>query len=138
MKNHPPETFQTEIREIFQSSLLIDENETAFVCQTHPHFKFQVGNININCVIYMSIAVNKRIQEIRMEEHRHSRGKTINFLDNQLYHNYVSMYNVYFEIYLYSDVLVTRKSLCILRISIISVTLIMRTFKGCKQLFITP
>ena len=106
MKNHPPETFQTEIREIFPSSLLIDENETAFVCQTHPHFKFQVGNININCVIYMSIAVNKRIQEIRMEKHRHSRGKTINFLDNQMYQNYVSIYNVYFQIYFYSDALV--------------------------------
>ena len=124
--------------------MLIDENETAFVCQTHPHFKFQVGNININCVIYMSIAVNKRIQEIRMEEHRHSRGKTINFLDNQLYHNYVSMYNVYFQIYFYSDVLVqimsifTLKSLRILKISTISISLMIRTFKGCKQLFIAP
>ena len=84
------------------------KNETAFVCQTHPHFKFQVGNININCVIYMSIAVNKRIQEIRMEEHRHSRGKTINFLDNQMYHKYVSMYNLHFQIYFYSDVLVQK------------------------------
>ena len=39
---------------------------TTFVCQMHPHFKLQVGNINRNFVIYMSIAVNKRNQEIRI------------------------------------------------------------------------
>ena len=39
---------------------------TTFVCQMHPHFKLQVGNINRNFVIYMSIAANKRNQEIRI------------------------------------------------------------------------
>ena len=51
----------------FHKFWLIDESVTTFVCQMHPHFKFQVGNINRNFVIYMSIAANKRNQEIRRE-----------------------------------------------------------------------